>query len=139
MLLFTRIVGLGYLFNFVILGAWIWTASLLFSIVLIVLTTYSCYLTIILRAKHENALMYYQHMAYAVGLGRSSIILISLFLSFDYCFNPSQYFTLVQQVFKISVCRLLGPDEKYFGPRKYALPLALIFVCLPLCLTIQVK
>ena len=65
MLLFTRIVGLGYLFNFVIVGTVQWTIAGLYSIFLILVTTYSCYLTIALRNKHENALIYYQHMAYA--------------------------------------------------------------------------
>lgn len=59
MLLFTRIVGLGYLFNLVITGWWEWTLSVAFSLTLIVLTSYSCYITIVLRARHDNAIQYY--------------------------------------------------------------------------------
>lgn len=59
MLLFTRIVSLGYLFNMCISGSVQWTLNVLFSVTLILLTTYSCYLTIRLRGNHDGKLMFY--------------------------------------------------------------------------------
>lgn len=59
MLLFTRLVSLGYLFNMCVSGALQWTVMTLFSMVLVLLTTYSCYLTIRLRGKHDNKIQYY--------------------------------------------------------------------------------
>lgn len=59
MLLFTRIVGLGYLFNLVLTGAVQWTIFIVGSLTLITLTGYSCFLTIVLRARHDNAIQYY--------------------------------------------------------------------------------
>ena len=65
MLLFTRLASLGYLFNICISGPTQWSITTIFSILLVILTAYSCYLTIRLRSKHDNKIQYYQHMAYA--------------------------------------------------------------------------
>ena len=54
MLLFTRIASLGYLFNICVSGLDEWLLQVLFSIGLILLTCYSCYVTIRLRSKHDN-------------------------------------------------------------------------------------
>lgn len=54
MLLFTRIAGLSYLFTICVSGQQEWLLQVLFSIALILLTTYSCYVTIRLRSKHDN-------------------------------------------------------------------------------------
>ena len=55
MLLFTRIVGLGYLFNLIVYEGQ-WAVAVLFSAAIILLTSYSCYLTIELRDSHQNAI-----------------------------------------------------------------------------------
>lgn len=54
MLLFTRLVSLGYLFNICVSGKAQWSINTVFSITLVLLTAYSCYLTIRLRGKHDN-------------------------------------------------------------------------------------
>ena len=59
MLLFTRIVSLGYLFSLCTNGTVQWSLYTVLSIVLLVLAAYSCYLTIRLRAKHENKIQYF--------------------------------------------------------------------------------
>ena len=65
MLLFVRIVSLGYLYNFLILGNTQWVLAAFYTLFLIVIISYSCFLTLALRNRHDNALIYYQHMAYA--------------------------------------------------------------------------
>ena len=59
MLLFTRLVSLGYLFNICVSGPTQWLITTVFSVALVALTAYSCYLTIRLRSKHENKIQYY--------------------------------------------------------------------------------
>ena len=54
MLLFTRIASVGYLFNICYSGATQWILNLAFSAFMVILTTYSCYVTIRLRRKHDN-------------------------------------------------------------------------------------
>ena len=54
MLLFTRMVSLGYLFNICVSGTAQWCVNICFSVFFLVMATISCYLTIRLRSEHEN-------------------------------------------------------------------------------------
>ena len=49
-------------------------------------------------------------MAYAQGMGRSSILLISLLLSIDYGIRLSPYYVMARQALQAVVCRL-GFDD----------------------------
>ena len=111
MLLFTRIVSLGYLFTLCVNKVGQWTLNISFSITLLLLAAYSCYLTIRLRGIHDNKIQYYQHMAYAQGMGRSSILLISLLLSIDYGIRLSPYYVMARQALQAVICRVGFEDE----------------------------
>ena len=50
-------------------------------------------------------------MAYAQGLGRSSILLISLFLIIDYGINPSTYFRLAGRIAMTTTCSLTYSED----------------------------
>ena len=102
MLFFTRIVSLGYLYDMCVIS---WPLEIVFSLILVALTVYSCYLTIILRGIHDGKIQFYQHIAYAQGHGRSSIILLSLLLSLDYGLRICPYFILAQTVVETITCR----------------------------------
>ena len=65
MLLFTRMVSLGYLFNTCVSGPAQWIVYVAFSLFFLTFAIISCYLTIRLRTEHENKIQFYQHIAYA--------------------------------------------------------------------------
>ena len=137
MLLFTRIASVGYLFNICYSGTAFWILNLTFSAFMVVLTIYSCYVTIRLRMKHDNKIQYYQHMAYAQGMGRSSIIFISLLLSIDYGLRVSTFIELTWSVIQCLLCRL---DYSWFNTNFQEVkskvccivPVACFFMALPL-------
>ena len=159
MLLFTRLVSLGYLFNICVSDPMQWLVTIIFSIVLVTLTGYSCYLTIRLRGKHDNKIQYYQHMSYAQGMGRSSILLISFLLAIDYGIRISTYFQMATVVLQTIICRLAfnepttvpqpGEEDYWFSSsiewsqvKKYAstiVPSVLFLLALPLALKTTVN
>lgn len=137
MLLFTRIASVGYLFNICYSGATQWILNLTFSAFMVILTIYSCYVTIRLRRKHDNKIQYYQHMAYAQGMGRSSIIFISFLLSVDYGFRVGTYTESAAQVVRSLLCRL---DYAWFNENfhtvksmtGYIIPIVFFLIAMPL-------
>ena len=55
-------------------------------------------------------------MAYAQGMGRSSILLISLLLSIDYGIRLSPYYVMARQALQAVVCRVGFEDvDKWFS------------------------
>lgn len=57
-------------------------------------------------------------MAYAQGMGRSSILLISFLLSVDYGIRICTYFQMATIVLNTSICRLaFNPEPRGFNPQ----------------------
>lgn len=146
MLLFTRIASLGYLFN-ICVNQKQWYLQITFSVTLMILTAYSCFVTISLRGKHDNKIQFYQHMAYAQGMGRSSIIFISFLLSVDYAIRICAYFNMGKRVVEASICRAtFSRDgwahenyEKVQNLGCYGLPVFILLVSLPFALFTTVR
>lgn len=149
MLLFTRIVGLGFLFNFCLEGFWAWVALIVMSLFFASCTGYSCYLTIMLRSLHQNSLQLFQHLAYAEDYGRSGIILISLLLTLDYGMRPYTYFLLFRRLAQTAVCKHFSAsrdvqsdvdidDNKWFSFAENYAPLLAFAITLPFCINVKI-
>ena len=144
MLLFTRMVSLGYLFNICVSGAAQWCVNISFSVFFLIMATISCYLTIRLRSEHENKIQYYQHIAYAQGKGRSSIVLISLLLAIDYGVRISTYFNMATTVMLATTCRIAQSNCGFDWSESlwnhvqkidmYVMPVILFVITLPIAL-----
>ncbi len=88
-------------------------------------------------------------MAYAQGMGRSSIVVISLLLSIDYSIRICAYFNMGKKVIEALMCRLSLHDEQSWAYyhydttinaiTSYLIPAIILLISLPFALCSKIS